>query len=163
MVAIFGSFSLFIFLLFFKNELQNESRMTQKMIIFAKWSTPPHFAKMLIFAFIILSFSHSIFIVLSNSAPMPNPLQWQLFSISVQLPSINDDAPPSPLPPPPQLHHHWLSPLPCPHPHQLTPSTTANQPHQAQTMQVVWALGNIFFCQVIFFHCQLTNLFICFF
>ena len=89
--AIFGSFSLFIFLSFFKNELQNESRMTRKMIIFAKWSTPPHFAKMVIFAFIVLSFSRSIFVVLSNSAPTPNPLQW---------------PPSTTTPPPSHLYHH---------------------------------------------------------
>ena len=46
--AIFGSFSLFIFLPFFKNELKNET----KMIIFEKSNPSLAFAKMIIFTFI---------------------------------------------------------------------------------------------------------------
>jgi hypothetical protein len=41
------------------------------MIIFAKWSTPLHFAKMVIFTCVLPSFCRSIFVVISNSALTP--------------------------------------------------------------------------------------------
>jgi len=124
-------------------------RMSWKWSYLEKWTIPPHFAKILIFTSILPSFSGIIFVVLWNSAPMPNPFQW---------PPLSTMTPPSLTPLPlQQLCHHLPSPLPLPLPHQLASPTTTNQPHWAHTMtEVVWALGNLFF-QVLFFSFQLTN------
>ena len=91
-----------------------------------------------------LSFSHSIFVVLSNSTLMPN-----------LLPSMT-------MPPPSHLCHHMPSPLLHSLLHHLTPPAPTNQPHHAQMMtDVIWALGTFF--QVLFISFQPTNSFICFF
>jgi len=68
-VTISGPFSAYFQFSFFFHF----SKMNQKMIIFAKWSTPickdGHFC--FHFAFILPSFCHSIFVVISNSALTP--------------------------------------------------------------------------------------------
>ena len=150
--AIFGSFSLFIFLSFFKNELQNESRMTQNMIILQNGVHPPILQR---WPFLLSFSSHfhvPFFFVISNSAPTPNLLQWLMTTINNNTPSLT----PLPPPPPPQLHHHQLSPFPCPLPCQLTSYATNHpKPRSGPTdTNVIWALGNVFLssCFLLFFN-----------
>ena len=103
-------------------KLQNESKMNRKMIIFDKSDPSLAFAKMVIFTFIFTSYFSCFFKLRSDTHQ-----QWR---------------PPTSIP---HTHHLPLL-LPCPLLHQLTQPTITNQPHRAQTtMEVVWALGNVFF------------------
>jgi hypothetical protein len=47
---------------------ENDLKMKTKRSLFAKWAHTPHFAKWLLFVFILPSFCRSIFVVISNSA-----------------------------------------------------------------------------------------------
>ena len=120
--AIFRSFSVSFFFHFSKMKLQNESKMNRKMIIFEKSNPSLTFAKMVIFTFIFTSHFSRSFKLRSDTHQQRRP--------------------PTSIP----HTHHLPSLLPRPLLHQLMQPTITNQPHWAQTtIEVVWALGNVFF------------------
>jgi len=93
----------------------------------------------------LLSFFHSIFVILSNSALMPNLSSDTTINNNPPLPHTS-----IPLPPPPQLHHHLPSQLLHPLPHLQELQVAANDPLQVQCkpkwqQPVIWALGYVCF------------------
>ena len=134
---LFGYFCFTFWLLFQKWYLKMTWKWRRKGAFLKNGPIPPILQR----ASFLCSFLSSLFVILSNSAPTPNPLHHHQRRRLTPLP--------------PQLRH-LPSPLPRPLPHRLSPPTTANQPHRAQTTtKVVWALGNLFFLSSFLFF--LTN------